>query len=66
MYGETPTDNRQLCAKIFDGLHPIFYLSCVKTLYRKGIELYLPANGGRLLNVCAGLLNFNQVKNLWD
>lgn len=54
IYGETPTENRQLCTKIIDGNHPVFYLPCVKTLYGKGMELYLlPHNNApRILQVC--------------
>ena len=55
VYGETPTENRQLCAKIVDGNHEVFYLPCVKTLYGKGIELYYPpieGSAGRTMAIC--------------
>ena len=55
VYGETPTENRQLCAKIVDGNHKVFYLPCVKKLYGKGIELYYPpieGSAGRTMAIC--------------
>ena len=53
VYGENPTDNRQICAEIVDGGNRILNLPCVKTLYGKGIELYLPYKGQpRILHIC--------------
>ena len=55
VYGENPTENRQLCAIIIDGNHPVFYLPCSKKLYGKGIELYYPqqpTNEFRVIHIC--------------
>ena len=53
VYGESPTENRQLCAEIVDGGFKVFNLPCIKTLYGKGLELYQTDLGyDRWLHVC--------------
>ena len=53
VYGESPTENRQLCAEIGDGGFFVFYLPCKKYLYGKGLEiLQLNTGSTRYLNLC--------------
>ena len=53
VYGESPTENRQLCAEIGDGGFYVFYLPCKKYLYGKGLEVFQPITGSkRYLNLC--------------